>query len=65
MSNKGQKALAAQVSALRSKIKNLEGMNHRLNVEVRKLQSVQLQMIQPNFFIALYEWFRRWKNYRK
>ena len=65
MSNKGQKALAGQVHALRADIVKLKGMNLRLTNEVRQLQSVQLSMLQPYFFKALLKWFMKWRNYRK
>jgi len=65
MSNKGQKALAGQVQHLRQQNAQQNARNTRLNNEIRLLQSVQFSMLEPNFFRALWKWFRKWRNFRK
>jgi len=50
---------------MRGENANLKGMYLRSNNEVRKLQSVQLSMLTPSFFVALWKWFIKWHNFRK
>lgn len=64
MSNQGQKALAGQVNHLRGQMAQMKSRNFRLNNEIRTLQSVQLSMLMPNFFISFWQWFRKWRNFR-
>lgn len=65
MSNQGQKALANQVNHLRNEYAKMHSRNIRLTNEVRLLQSIQLSMLEPYFFRALWKWFMKWRNFRK
>lgn len=64
MTNTGQKALANQVNHLRNEYAKMHDRNTRLTNEVRLLQSVQLSMIESSFFVGLWHWFRKWRNFR-
>lgn len=65
MTNKGQKYLSGQAAKMSDEIKNLHLMNLRLNNEIRRLQSIQMQMIGSTFFKALSYWFIKWRKFRK
>ena len=65
MSNKGQKALAGQVSALRAEIAKHKAMNIRLNNQIIKLQTSQFEMFEPSYFKSKRAWRKKWRKYRK